>query len=88
MNYNIINNAKANRFEVTINGITAYLEYEYFEGGIDLMYTVVPEKLGGKGVGSALVEYAFQLAAENEMKVKVSCPFVKKYKEKHTEKYI
>lgn len=86
MSYNIVNNAKANRFEVIIDGATAYLEYEYFEGGIDLMYTAVPDKLAGKGVGRALVEYAFRLAAENEMKVKASCSFVKKYKEKHTGK--
>jgi len=49
------------------------------------MHTEVPEKLGGKGIGTALAAYGFEYAKENDLPVKIYCPFVLTYFKRHPE---
>ncbi|MBL7698760.1 MAG: N-acetyltransferase [Chitinophagaceae bacterium] len=50
---------------------------------ISLDHTEVDESLEGKGVGSALVEYAASFARETGIKFIVYCPFAKIYFARH-----
>ena len=83
--YNIIDNQQRLQFQVSLKGETAFLEYRLQEGAIVLMHTEVPEDLGGHGIGTALAAFAFQYAKDHQLKVKVYCPFVKKYLDRHPE---
>jgi predicted GNAT family acetyltransferase len=83
MALNIINNTQNQQFEVFADGDRAFLEYRIRDGIITMMHTEVPEKLGGKGIASALAEYAFRFARENKLPVKVYCPFVSTWIKKH-----
>lgn len=81
----IFNNKERQQFQVVIDGELAWLEYRLSEGKIVLMHTEVPESLGGRGIGSALAEYALNYARANHLPVKVYCPFVAAYLKRHPE---
>lgn len=82
----IVNNQQQQQFETLIDGDLAYLEYRIKDGVIVLMHTDVPEKLGGRGIGSALAAFAFDYAQANSLKVKVYCPFVQTWVKRHPER--
>ena len=84
-NLSITHNAQAQRFETSINGHIGYLSYQ--ERGDTLVYdhTIVPQELGGLGVGSALVKYALDYAQNHDKKVVPQCSFVSAYIHKHPE---
>ncbi|MGO2758324.1 GNAT family N-acetyltransferase [Psychrobacter sp.] len=76
---NITHNESANRFETTIDSHTGYISYQ--DRGNELVYdhTVVPQQLGGRGLGSALVKHALDFARQQEKKVVPQCSFVSSY---------
>lgn len=80
---NVTHNQQAQRFETTIEGQTGYISYQ--ERGDALVYdhTIVPQALGGKGVGSSLVKHALDYAREQGKKVVPQCSFVASYIDKH-----
>jgi len=79
----ITHNQEANRFETSIDGKTGYISYQ--ERGDTLVYdhTIVPQALGGRGVGSALVKHALDYAREHNKKIVPQCSFVSSYINKH-----
>lgn len=83
---NITHNTAAQRFETTIDGMTAYLSYQV-AGDDTLIYdhTIVPSALGGRGIGSALTQFALDYAVEHSKKVVPTCSFVAHYINKHTQ---
>jgi predicted GNAT family acetyltransferase len=81
----IHNNEQNMQFELFLDDDRAFLEYRFQEGIIILMHTEVPEKLGGKGIASALAAHAFNYAREHHLRVKLYCPFVLTWVKKHTE---
>lgn len=80
---NVTNDPKRQQFQVNMEGEVAYLEYRWSDGVLVLMHTEVPDKLAGRGVGSALAAFAFGYAREKEVRVKVYCPFVAAWLKKH-----
>jgi uncharacterized protein len=81
----ISNNEQQQQFQAKIDGELAWLEYRLHDGQIVLMHTEVPAPLGGRGIGSALVEYALNYARAHHLPVKVYCPFVAAYVRRHPE---
>ena len=84
-NIDIIHNEQNNRFETTIDGQTGYISYQNQGNALIYDHTIVPQALGGRGVGSALVKYALNYARENDKKVIPQCSFVASYINKHAE---
>ena len=83
--FTVVNNRERQEYEVTADGETAFLEYRLHEGTIVLMHTEVPEKLAGRGIGTALAAFAFNDAKTQGLPVKVYCPFVLAYVKRHPE---
>lgn len=79
----ITHNTAAKRFETTIDGKTGYISYQ--ERGDTLVYdhTIVPQALGGQGIGTALVKHALDYARAHNKKVVPQCSFVSAYINKH-----
>lgn len=79
----ITHNQSAHRFETTIEGQTGYISYK--DRGDTLVYdhTIVPQSLGGRGVGTDLVKHALDYACEQNKKVVPQCSFVSAYINKH-----
>ena len=51
---NFRDNEARERFELDVEGHTAFVTYRKSSGAITLVHTEVPPELGGKGVGSKL----------------------------------
>lgn len=83
----VVNNTERHRFEVTLDGDTAFAEYRLKPGQIVLPHTVVPPSFEGKGVAGALARYAFGYARDNGLKVVPTCPFMSAWVKKHPEQH-
>ena len=81
----VIDNKAKNRFELEIEGHTAFLLYKRDGAFINLIHTEVPQELQGKGVGSKLVGGAMQSIREQKLTTIPSCPFVVDYLKRHHE---
>jgi predicted GNAT family acetyltransferase len=71
------------RFELHVQDKVAFVAFERFDGGIAYEHTVVPEELGGRGIGRQLVQYVLEYAQSNRLKVRPVCPFINAYIDKH-----
>jgi predicted GNAT family acetyltransferase len=82
---NVINNRPHQRFELEVEGHIAKSFYKIDDGVIAFVHTEVPPELGGKGVGSKLVQGALDQVRAEGLKVVAECPFVKGWIGKHPE---
>jgi uncharacterized protein len=85
MNYLVINNPHRHRFETTVDGHVAVLNYKQDGKCITFIHTEVPQELAGRGVGSALAKAGLKYAREQGLQVIPKCEFVANYIEKHSE---
>jgi predicted GNAT family acetyltransferase len=81
----VTDNTEKSRFEVNLEGHTAFAEYHLKPGQIVLPHTVVPPAFEGMGVASALARHAFGYAREKGLKVVPTCPFMAGWVKKHPE---
>ena len=71
------------RFYIDIKGDNAHLDYSLQDDKIDLYHTFTPPQLRGRGLAGKLVEFAFNYAKENNLKIIPSCPFIPYFLEKN-----
>jgi predicted GNAT family acetyltransferase len=83
MNEKVNDNTAENRFELVIEGHLAAAYYKRAGNAITFEHTEVPVELGGKGVGSRLVQGALDQVRAQGQKVVAECPFVKAWIGKH-----
>lgn len=76
-------NRAARRYELTVDGMVAFAAYEPSAGAIRFTHTIVPEALGGKGVGSRLIKAALDDVRAQGLKVVPQCSFVAGYIDRH-----
>ncbi len=79
----ITHDEQAKRFEISIDGHTGYISYQERDDTLVYDHTIVPQELGGRGIGSALVKHALNYAREQNKKVIPQCSFVSSYISKH-----
>ncbi len=85
MSFQLVDNKEANRFEVEVEGYTAFVDYRRGKSHISYIHTGVPKELKGKGVGAFLAKNVLEYAKEHQLRVKPYCPFIKAYIDKHPE---
>lgn len=76
-------NREASRYEISVDGQVAFMEYERRPGMIVLMHTEVPEVLRGRGLGGILAKSVLEAAKAEGVRVIAKCPFVREYMKKH-----
>jgi predicted GNAT family acetyltransferase len=79
----VINNKAHHRFELELEGHLATEHYKLAGNVITFEHTDVPKELGGRGVGSILVQGALDQVRASGQKLIPECPFVKAWIEKH-----
>lgn len=77
------NEVGSNRFVAVVDGIEAELVYRQVGRRLILIHTGVPDALGGRGVGGALVTAAIDWAEEEHLVVVPKCPFANAWLRKH-----
>ena len=81
----IVDNPARHRYEISIDGHTAFTTYRVENDVITFMHTEVPPEFRGKGIGSMLVRGELEAARARGLKVVASCEFVAGYIDKHPE---
>ncbi|NML07280.1 GNAT family N-acetyltransferase [Sphingomonas sp. G-3-2-10] len=79
------NNPAENRYEMQVEGRTAYAAYKLHDAVITFTHTIVPKELGGRGIATKLIGFALADVREKGLRVIPQCPFVAAYIEKHPE---
>jgi len=79
----VIDNRTMNRFELPVNGETAFLVYDRTDDALTLVHTEVPTSLRGRHLGERLVEAALQSARAAGLRIIAVCPFARAYMRKH-----
>lgn len=79
----VIDNAAAGRFEVTVEGSTAFAAYEINCDIITMTHTIVPPEIEGRGVASGLIAAALDDARAKGRHVVPQCRFVAAYITRH-----
>lgn len=83
MDIEVNHDEKNKRFVAEIEGYEAYLSYNVFNNIIELSYAYTPPEIRGKGIAKFVVEYAFDYAKANNLKVIPTCSYVQAFVEKN-----
>jgi predicted GNAT family acetyltransferase len=78
-----VHQADAQRFELHLDGHTAHLSYGLRPGVLVAEHTIVPDALGGRGVGSALARHVLDHVVAQGLKLDPQCSFIKAWIDRH-----
>ena len=81
----VTDNQALDRFELELEGGTAYVDYRRSPGVVTLLYAKVPSGLEGRGFGSQLVRGALERVRAEGSKVIPRCAFVAAFIRRHRE---
>jgi hypothetical protein len=76
-------NSKLHRYEMVVDGWTAYVTYDLTDERIVLLHTLVPSALAGKGVGTALATAVLDDIRRRKLRVVPECPFIANFIARH-----
>ena len=79
----VVDNPSEHRFELTLDGYTAVLEYVLAGDRLRLMHTEVPPELRGRRLAETLARAGLEHARANHLKVVPFCPFVRAFLQRH-----
>lgn len=81
----VTDNRDAARYELTVDGHTAFAAYKRAGDTLIFDHTVVPSEIGGRGIATRLIAAALNDVRSRGLKLVPQCPFVAAYIEKHPE---
>jgi predicted GNAT family acetyltransferase len=81
----VTDNAALSRYEMVVDGVTAFVTYARQDGRITLIHTEVPKALGGRGIGSALASGVLEDIRAQGLRVVPECEFMAAFIKRHTE---
>lgn len=79
----IVHDQKRRRFQTSVEGHTAYVEYDIHDGMLDILHTVVPKPVEGRGIASRLVEYAYDYARRQGLGPAATCSYARIWLQRH-----
>ena len=79
------NNTALSRYELDIDGATAFANYRLTPSAVIITHTETPRALRGRGIASKLVKGALEQVRSEGLKVVAGCSFVADYLDKHPE---
>ncbi len=82
---NLIDNTAAARFEMPVEGHTAFVTYRRSGDTIALNHAEVPRALEGRGIGSKLVRATLDQVRSEGLKVNPRCSFVAAFIKRNAE---
>jgi predicted GNAT family acetyltransferase len=89
MSISVVLNQELSRYEIyTESELAGFAEFRMRDNIIVFPHTEIDPKFGGKGLGSALIEYALNETLGKNYQVAPYCPFVSKFIAKNPDKYL
>jgi uncharacterized protein len=81
----VTDNAGLSRYEMAVDGVTAFVIYARQGDEITLVHTEVPQALGGRGIGSALATGVLEDIRSRGLRVVPECEFIAAFIQRHRE---
>ncbi|MDQ3555463.1 MAG: N-acetyltransferase [Gemmatimonadota bacterium] len=81
----VLHNPEASRYELQVDGHTAFADYQERAGSLAFTHTEVPADIQGRGIGSALIRGALDDTQRRGVRVAPVCPFVADFVRNHPE---
>jgi len=81
----VVKNDSSHRFELTVEGHTAFIDFKQKDDIVKLIHTESPEELAGRGVATALIEKTLAYLEEHHLALVPLCPLVFTYIKRHPE---
>lgn len=75
-NNQVIKNVNKQRYEMEVEGYTAFVEYEERGNNVALVHTNVPEELRGKGIAGVLVSKTLEKVKADRKTFTPECPYI------------
>jgi uncharacterized protein len=75
----VTRNSSVNRFEVTIEGHLAKVDYRMSGNRMIITHTEVPDALRGKGIAEQLVAFAVKYARKEGLEVVAECDYANRF---------
>lgn len=85
MDYKIIHQPEQKLFKTEVDGRTAFVEYRLLGDSLDIIHTIVPPPIEGRGIAAALVKATYDFALQNRLRPKATCSYAVKWLERHPE---
>ena len=79
----VTDNPALSRYEMLVDGVTAFVVYRRDGDVVELVHTEVPQTLSGRGVGSALARGTLDLTRAAGLKIRPLCPFIAAFIQRH-----
>ena len=79
----VVDNTDRHRLELHVENHLAHLDYTDHDGVLTIVHTVVPDALGGHGLGGVLVQAALDKAIAGQLTLVAQCPYARSWLEKH-----
>ncbi|MFE0755099.1 GNAT family N-acetyltransferase [Inquilinus sp. NPDC058860] len=79
----VADNPALSRYEMVVDGVTAFVEYRREGDVVALTHTEVPKALSGRGVGTALARGTLDRIRAAGLTVRPLCPFIAAFIERH-----
>ncbi len=83
MDYEITHQPEQKLFQTQVEGRTAFVQYRLVGDSLDIIHTIVPRPLEGKGIASALVKAAYDYAVAQGLSPKATCSYAVKWLERY-----
>lgn len=71
----IVHDKEQNRFYTVHDGYEAFVEYTVENGSLNIIHTVVPKPLSGRGIAAELVSAAYKYADDSGFARKAECSY-------------
>ena len=85
MDYKITHQPEQKLFKTEVDGRTAFVEYRQLGDYLDIIHTIVPKPIEGRGIDAALVKAAYDIALANAIKPTHTRPSAVRWLQRHTE---
>lgn len=73
------------RLSTVVDGVEAYCTFRVHDGALDVRHTIVPTEIGGRGIASALVKYAYDYARNQGLICMATCSYAVAWLNRHPE---
>ncbi|MDR2921168.1 MAG: N-acetyltransferase [Tannerella sp.] len=75
MDYKIVHLEDEQRFETEVDGYTGYVVYRIYDNCLDIIHTIVPQPIEGRGIAAALVKETYTYALEHNLRPQAACSY-------------
>jgi predicted GNAT family acetyltransferase len=81
----VTDNAALSRYEMVVDGVTAFVTYTRQGERLTLVHTEVPKALGGRGIGSSLATGVLEHVRSRGLRIVPKCEFIAAFIKRHPE---